>query len=105
MTDIICGERYRIDSPSTEYFERKYGEPHPVFRVEDLDTVVFGQSWMDMDGNPACLLYAIRVVDIPISGKVYYGKIGHLGELIHESELVTFEDEDEENARLAEKCL
>ena len=41
-----------------------------------------------MQGNPTCLLYAMRSAaeGFPFGGE-YYGKVGPLGELVHESEL------------------
>lgn len=58
------------------------------YHVEDLWINVAGKSWMDCDGNPACLNYAARSVGLPIDDKVLYGKIGGLGYLVHESEIV-----------------
>lgn len=57
--------------------------------LEGLWKEITGKSWMFSDGNPACLQYAIRSAkdDLPTDDKVYYGKIGALGHLIHESEL------------------
>lgn len=84
------GKTYRIKGDS-EYFKDKYGTPNPDIRVEGTDEEVFGGSWGDQKGNPACLLYAIRAGfgKLPLSGQVYYGKINGLGELVHESELET----------------
>lgn len=83
---ITKGKIYKIKGKS-EYFKNKYGTSNPEFILEDEDINVFGQSWMTMNGNPTALLYAMRGVNIPISGRVYYGKINNLGELVHESEL------------------
>ena len=61
------------------------------YRVEDWWENVTGMSWMDANGNPACLKYAMRTgfskIPIPTDNEVLYGKIGGLGELIHISEL------------------
>lgn len=61
------------------------------FEVEDWWDRVAGKSWMVCDGNPACLIYAMRTgfgkEAIPNDDEVLYGKIGHLGHLIHISEL------------------
>ena len=46
---------------------------------------------MVCDGNPACLVYAMRSAtqdqDIPLDDEVLYGKIGSLGHLVHISEI------------------
>ena len=77
--------------PAGGYFEKKYGTASPEIRIEDRDTAVFGKSWVLMAGNPACLLFGMRLVqerkslmaDVP----VYYGKVKGLGELVLEDEL------------------
>jgi len=58
--------------------------------VEDWASRVFGKSWLDMQGNPSCLVYAARggFGDLPTDDNVVYGKIGRFGFLMHESELV-----------------
>lgn len=85
--NIVNGETYRIKGES-EYLKKKYGE-HPLFRVEGTDREVFGGSWGGQNNNIACMLYGIRSGSegLPFGGTVYYGKIGILGELIHETEL------------------
>lgn len=60
------------------------------YRVEDYwDRVSGGKSWMDMGGNPACIIYGVRAGQegLPIDDEVVYGKIGPFGHLIHVSEL------------------
>ena len=59
------------------------------FRIEDWCINVAGISWMDANGNPAALIYAIRsgFDGLPTDDEVVYGKIGNFGHLIHESEL------------------
>lgn len=44
------------------------------YRVEDWWDRVYGKSWMDSNGNPAALEYALRKV--PFDDEVLYGKIG-----------------------------
>jgi hypothetical protein len=85
---IVPNEKYRVKGES-KYFAKKYGTPNPIIRVEDTDREVFGKSWGVMDGNPTCLLYAMRsgTEGLPLGGAVYYGHIGGYGELVHESEL------------------
>lgn len=54
--------------------------------IEDWWDRVVGRSWMDCDGNPACLEYAVRSATTdraPIDNRVVYGKIGGAGKLIH----------------------
>ena len=61
------------------------------YLVEDWWDRVSGVSWMDADGNPACLIYAMRSARqtpmLPIDNKVLYGKIGGLGVLVHITEI------------------
>lgn len=60
------------------------------YRIEDWWHKITGNSWMYSEGNPACLNYAIRSSqeDLPLDDQVLYGKIGALGYLIHESEIL-----------------
>ena len=62
------------------------GQP---YRIEDYWDRVGGKSWMYMNGNPACLNYAVRsaIAGLPLDDEVLYGKIGMFGHLIHISEL------------------
>lgn len=85
--EIINGKVYRIKSDS-EYLKNKYGV-RSLFRVEGTDREVFGGGWLEQSGNPACALFGMRagIEGLSLGGTVYYGKIGMLGELIHESEL------------------
>lgn len=64
------------------------------FVVEDWCENVLGCSWMQANGNPAALEYAVRLAtfgknnNVPIfSNDVLYGKVGMLGHLIHVNEL------------------
>jgi hypothetical protein len=78
----------KVTKQST-YFLKKYGDATPNVMIECTDLEAWGKSWMDMYGNPAALMYAMRsgLEGLPITGTVYYGKVGVLGELFHESEL------------------
>lgn len=63
------------------------------FIIEDYwQNVTGGLSWMDSNGNPAAMMYAIRTgsqgFNVPIDNEVGYGKIGSLGYLFHVSELI-----------------
>ena len=84
---IINGKSYWVKSDS-EYLKKKYGV-RPLFRVEGTDREVFGGSWGGQNNNIACMLYGIRagLEGLGLGGTVYYGKIGMLGELIHETEV------------------
>ncbi len=57
--------------------------------IEGFWDQVAGKSWMESNGNPAALQYAMRSSDnrLPIDNKVLYGKIGSSGHLVHESEI------------------
>ncbi len=58
------------------------------YRVEDWWDRVAGKSWMDCDGNPACLAYAVRSAGrFPLDNEVVYGKSHGMGYLVHVSEL------------------
>lgn len=59
--------------------------------IEDWWDRVSGESWMNANGNPAALIYALRVgvVGLPMDNEVVYCKIGSLGHLIHVSEITS----------------
>lgn len=78
----LAGKTVKLKSKS----ERFNGSD---FRVIDYWKKLNGKSWMDTEGNPACLQYAVRSehVGLPMDDKVVYGKIKGLGYLVHESEL------------------
>lgn len=61
------------------------------FILEDWWDHLTGGSWMDADGNPAALMYALRTgmlnPDVPTDNEVVYGHVGHYGHLLHISEL------------------
>jgi hypothetical protein len=81
--------KLNISEGCKKYFADKYGEENPEFELKGEDREVCGKSWMNMNGNPAALLYAMRTGfgGVSTGGKVYYGKIKGMGEFIHESEL------------------
>ena len=88
---IIPGKTYRIKG-SSPYFKEKYGTHNPLIRVEDWDTKVFGGSWLQMTGNPACIQFAMRSIlgladPLQRPTPVWYGKVNSLGELVWEDEL------------------
>ncbi len=62
------------------------------YQVEDYWDRVAGGSWMNAEGNPAVMMYAIRSgcspnINIPINDDVLYGKINSLGHLVHTIEI------------------
>lgn len=66
------------------------------YTIEDYWDRVSGISWMDANGNPACLKYAIRTgtgqtiggANVPLlTDEVVYGKVGPFGHLLHVNEL------------------
>ena len=83
---------------SSPYFREKYGTANPEIVIEDTDKEVFGGDWFMQPGNPACLLYALRQRHEGLPGMgigtVYYGKVCHRGELVHESELEKIKEEE-----------
>lgn len=87
---IEKNKEYRIKGKS-KYFKNKYGTENPVIRIEDRHDAIWPNGgWGMQQGNPACLLYAMRsgfeskIMDLH---DVWYGKIGQMGELVHASEL------------------
>lgn len=59
------------------------------YEVEDYWDRVSGQSWQTQGGNFAVMGYAVRagVQGLPLDDEVLYGKIDHLGYLVHVSEV------------------
>ena len=61
------------------------------FRVEDWWDRVYGDSWMGANGNPVCMIYAMRTGlssrPVPTDNEVLYGKIGSFGHLVHITEI------------------
>ena len=67
--------------------------PGGEFRVEDWWDRVSGKSWAHSANNIAATNYALRLVrtKLPMNDEVLYGKIGHLGYLVHMSEIKEIE--------------
>lgn len=85
--ELIHSERHPLAGTTVEITSGKHlGER---FLLEDWWDRVGGKSWKFSEGNPACMIYAIRSVadQLPADDEVVYGKIGTLGHLIHVSEL------------------
>jgi hypothetical protein len=83
----LAGQTVKVE-PAAPVFGHSDASPF-AFRIEDWNDRVFGQSWMDMDGHPASLGYAMRSAagDLPLDNEVVYGKdeVG-MGHLVHVSE-------------------
>ena len=60
-----------------------------IYELEDWWENIGEHSWYESAGNPACLQYTARsgMGNLPMDDEVVYGKIGHLGYLVHVSEL------------------
>lgn len=91
MTELKPG-KYRIKG-SSKYFKDKYGTSNPEFELEADSRKLWPGGWGMAQGNPAALLYAMRSAfdGIGMGGTVYYGHVGPMGELAHESELEPIE--------------
>lgn len=80
----LAGKKVKIKDQANELGGK-------LILVEDWWDRIAGKSWMNCDGNPACLNYAMRTglsrVHVPTNNEVVYGKIGGLGHLIHITEL------------------
>jgi len=89
--EIKKGQLYILKKPSI-YFAKKHGNPRPVVLIEGRDIEIWPGGWMRQPGNSTCLSYGMRVAaeNLPTMGAVYYGKVGALGELFHETELEVF---------------
>lgn len=85
----LAGKLIKIKPESTHPQVPNFGGSEIL--IEDWWDRVFGASWMFADGNPACLIYAMRTgfssIPIPIDDEVLYGKIDGLGHLVHINEL------------------
>lgn len=63
--------------------------PGSEYRVEGYWDEITGGSWMNANGNFACMNYAVRsaFANLPLDNDVLYGKVGALGFLVHVSEV------------------
>lgn len=59
------------------------------YEVKDYWDRLSSGSWMDAEGNPAALKYALRsgIAGLPMDDEVVYGHVGGLGHIVHVSEL------------------
>jgi hypothetical protein len=84
----LAGKTVRIKSSVKHFQYPDFGGSD--FTVEDYWDRIANKSWMDCDGNPACLVYALRsgFSNIPLDNEVLYGKSKNgLGSLVHVSEI------------------
>lgn len=93
----LARKMIKIKNTSTHFQFSDFGGSD--FEVEDWWDRVGGRSWGDSDGNPACLVYAMRRArnNLPIDDKVLYGKVGVFGHLVHISELELAKEVKSEN--------
>jgi hypothetical protein len=84
----------KIRADATHFQVDRFGGSE--YRVEDWWDRVYGSSWMDAQGNPAALVYALRSASqsygVPLDDEVLYGKIGPFGHLVHVSEIAAEEE-------------
>ncbi|MFW6242558.1 MAG: hypothetical protein ACOC2W_00195 [bacterium] len=83
----IKGQTVKIKESAKHFQVPTFGGSE--IQIEDLWTNITGKSYSECEGNPACLVYALRCIEcnLPTDDNVYYGKIGSLGHLVHISEL------------------
>jgi hypothetical protein len=89
-TSPLAGQIVRIKSHVTHPQQPSFGGME--FRVEDWWDRLAGKSWGLCDGNPACLIYALRIGfakhHVDADDEVLYGHgPGGLGHLVHLSEI------------------
>lgn len=85
----LAGKTVKLKPDAKHFQVDDFGGSH--FRVEDYWDRVAGKEWGMCQGNPACLVYAVRSATngIPMNNEVLYGKIGRFGHIVHVSELET----------------
>jgi len=85
-----AGQKVKIKEHVEHPQYEKFGGQDII--IEDWWDRVAGKSWMVCDGNPACLLFAMRTgfssIPVPVDNEVLYGMTEDgLGHLVHISEL------------------
>ncbi len=90
----LAGKTVRIRQSATHPQVENFGGS--MFRVEDWWDRLAGKSWGNCDGNPTCLVYAVRASqnDLDYSDEVLYGKVGFFGHLVHMDEIEILEEGD-----------
>jgi hypothetical protein len=85
----LAGKTVKIKPDAKHFQQDEFGGED--YQVEDWWDRVSGESWGVCKGNPACIVYALRISQsaqpIPNDDEVLYGKVGCLGHLVHISEL------------------
>ncbi len=86
----LAGESVKIKKHVEHYQYPDFGGSE--IKIEDWQDRVVGKSWMDCNGNPACMVYAMRtacsIPPVPTDDEVLYGhRKDGLGSLVHMSEL------------------
>jgi len=87
-THPLAGQTVTV-TPASEVFGHPDTTPFQ-YTVEDWNDLAFGQSWMDMEGHPASLGYALRAAlgHLPLDNEVVYGKDTRgTGHFVHTSEI------------------
>jgi hypothetical protein len=83
----LAGKTVRI-KPSVEHFQYpNFGGSE--FIIQDYWDRLANKSWMNCEGNPACIVYGVRsgLSGLPLDDEVLYGKTNGLGSLVHISEI------------------
>lgn len=91
----LAGKTVRLNEMTVPGRPNHDPEPGLEYWIEDWWDHLTGESWQDSDGNPACMMYALRgtgfqsgtMRSLPWDDEVVYGKIGAFGHLVHVSEL------------------
>ncbi len=78
---------FTIKKSATHIQNPKFGGSE--IHIEGYWDEVHGTSWKECTGNPAAIIYALRVgmSSLPYDDNVLYGKINGLGYLVHVNEL------------------
>lgn len=84
----LAGKKVVLNARSADPVQSAVREGE-TFELEDWADKLFGGSWMNHYGNPACMLYGMRagMTSLPADDEVVYGKINGLGYLVHVTEL------------------
>jgi len=91
----LAGKEVKIKTSVTHPQNANFGGSS--FRVEDWWDYLTGGSWMNASGNPACIVYGIRIAFtkelVPLDDDVLYGHtLDGFGHLVHINEI-----EEEQN--------
>lgn len=89
----LAGKTVRVKPHVTHFQRPNFGGSK--IQIEDWHDRVAGKSWKICQGNPACIVYAVRTavqsVPVPVDDEVLYGhEVGaslSLGHLVHITEI------------------